>query len=269
MNKIYVILMFILLLTPSFSMAQESEYRLKRNEQATNFQKQNNKAYNYQEHDGIVAFYETSDKDLYRKLLPKEFDMPNRLLVHLFVMDFYKINSKAQPYKEVSISLLAKHDGKEVWHCIFMPVSSRHSMIAGQRALGLPKTIGNIQFKRDNQSFTGEVVDNQNRRVQFVLNTNNYKLSKAEEQSIKDLNSLPKISLLNGKAIQITRSGRQGNIIDASKHYPERIKVQGGRANISFDHKSIGKAHPFDLKAVKIIASYYIHNKIPFRLGRK
>ncbi len=272
MKKIYITLLVVMMLGVSLASAQERSNRFQkwRDNNGSQFKaerQQNNKAYKYQENDGIVTFYETKDRDLYRKLLPKEFDMPENLLVHLFVMDFYKIDSDAEPYKEVSISLLAKHNGGDVWHCIYMPVTSRHSMLAGQRGLGLPKTMGEIAFSRNDSVFIGEIIDNQGRAATFMLDTNNYIMSKNEEEQIKKLNAIPKVSILRGKPIQMTRSGGQGNIIDVSKRYPNLLKVLGGKSTISFDDAS--NDHPFDLKPSSVIASYYIHNKIPFRLGRK
>ncbi len=272
MKKIYITLLAIMIFGVNQTYAQEYGSRLQKwreqnNSQYKDNRQQNNKAYKYQENDGIVVFYETTDRELYRKLLPEKFGMPDHLLVHFFVMDFYKIDSDAEPYKEVSISLLAKHDGKDVWHCIYMPVTSEHSMIAGKIGLGLPKTIGDIKFTRDGYIFTGYINDNENRIAMFSLDTTNYIMSKKEEEQIKKLNAIPKISILRGKPTQMTRSGGQGNIIDVSKRYPNLLKVKGGKPSISFDNGTGN--HPFDLKPTNIIASYYIHNKIPFRLGRK
>ncbi len=228
-----------------------------------------NKAYKYLENDGVFVFYHTKDRALYRKLLPEEFDMPTILTIQLFVMDFYKIDSDAEPYKEVSISLLAKHDGKEVWHCIYMPVTSRDSMIAGRVGLGLPKTIGDIKFQRNGSSYTVHIKDNQERSSTITLNIENDAFTQEEEETIKKLVALPKVNLQRGNAIQMGRTGGKGNIIDTSKRFPHLLKIQRGEANLEFDKGRSSTGHPFDLKPSGIIIAYYMHNKIPFRLGRK
>ena len=98
--------------------------------------------YTYLENDGIFMYYQTEEKETYRKLLPEVFDMPDRLLVYTFVSDFYKMEGQTQPYKEASIFLLGEYKGEKIWHCIYMPVTSEESMKMGVIRLGLPKTMG-------------------------------------------------------------------------------------------------------------------------------
>ncbi len=229
----------------------------------------NKKAYKYLENDGIFVYYQTKKTDLYRQLLPAEFDMPDSLTIQLFVMDFYKIDSEAEPYKEFSISLLAKHEGKDVWHCVYMPVTSRDSMIAGKMGLGLPKTMGEIKFQRKDSSYIARIKDDQERRASITLHTQEGELTRMDEEKIKELIALPKVNLLRGKAVQMGRTGGRGNIISISKRYPHLLNIQGGEATLEFGKRKSASAHPFDLTPSGIIIAYYMHNKIPFRLGRK
>lgn len=231
--------------------------------------KKGDKPYRYKENDGIFVFYETENEELYRRLLPEVFDMPDELLVHLFVMDFYKIDSDAEPYKEMSISLLAKHNGEDIWHCIYMPVTSRQSMLAGKYGLGLPKTMGDIEFERGDSIYTGSVIDDQKRSASISLDTNGYSMSESEESQIKSFMSLPKLNILNGEIIQMTRSGGTVNIIDVAKRYPKYVRVEGAKATLSFDSDYSEGMHPFDLEPSKIVGAYYLHNEIPFSLDRK
>ncbi len=175
--KVFLSIMLALLTVVTLGAEQGNRF--------TEWRKRNNKEYKYKENDGVFVFYETKDKELYRKLLPKQFKMPKRLWVQLFVVDFYEIDSDAEPYKEVSLFLLAKHNGKEVWHCIFMPVTSRDSMIAGKLGLGLPKTMGEIEFTREQSQYTGVVIDHQQRYAKVVLDCKNPKMSKEDEKMIK------------------------------------------------------------------------------------
>lgn len=227
-----------------------------------------NQAYQYNENEGIFIFYETEDEELYRELLPDEFDIPDEMLVHLFVMDLYDIDSDAEPYKEMSISLLAKLDGEDIWHCIYMPVASEESMMAGQIGLGLPKTIGNIEFIRDNGAYTGTILDEQNRSGSITVNTTNYNMSLAEEEQIKMFMDIPKINILDGEFVQMTTKGGQVNIIEVVEEYPDLIYLQGGAVTIEFDSRDSNIPHPFDLVPTEIVAAYFLHNEIPFSLDR-
>ncbi len=228
-----------------------------------------NKAYQYNENDGIFVFYKTDNEELYRELLPEEFDMPDELLVHLFVMDFYDIDSDAEPYKEMSISLIAKLDGEDVWHCIYMPVTSEQSMIAGQVGLGLPKTMGSIEFIREDTKYTGTIVDHVNRTGSITVDTTNHTMTHEEENLIKSYMDIKKINILDGEFIQMTSSRGQINVIDISKEYPDLLSVTGGVVSINFDTEVTDTPHPFDLVPTEYIAAYYLHNEIPFSLDRK
>ena len=144
-------------------------------------------AYKYNENEGIFMFYRVDDEELYRELLPNEFDMPDEMIVHVFIMDFYDIDSDADPYKEMSISLLAKYNGEDIWHCIYMPVTSEQSMIAGIEGLGLPKTIGDIQFIRDESNYIATITDNQDRSGTISIDTSNYVLTSTDKEMIETL----------------------------------------------------------------------------------
>ena len=154
--------------------------------------------YTYYENDGIFMYYETKEVELFRQLLPNEFDMPDRLLVHAFINDFYKMDAKTQPYKEVAIFLLAKYKGKEIWHCIYMPVTSRESMWAGIIRLGLPKSLGQIEFTRSSNSFSGNSIDEDGTKMAFDIDTNKNTIAKKDENLLKELSVIPKMNIKNG-----------------------------------------------------------------------
>lgn len=226
------------------------------------------RAYQYEENEGIFIFYKTEDEELYRELLPEEFDMPDELTVHLFIMDFYEIDSSAEPYKEMSISLLGELDGEEIWHCIYMPVTSQQSMIAGVLGLGLPKTIGDIEFIRAESSYSGTVLDENNRTATITVDTEDYLMSEAEREIIRGYMSIPKINILNGELIQMTRTGGSVNIIDIAEQYPRYVTLLGGEVIVDFISYEDGN-HPLDLEPSEVIAGYFLHNEISFSLDRK
>ncbi|TKG89818.1 hypothetical protein EYV94_24680 [Puteibacter caeruleilacunae] len=227
--------------------------------------------YTYLESAGIFMYYETEEAELYRKLLPDVFDMPDRLLVYTFICDFYKMDSNTQPYKETSIFLLGEYKGKEIWHCVYMPVTSRESMLAGKYRLGLPKTMGNIDFLYADPEYNGTLIDENNCKVSLSINTDNHSFSKDEEKLIKELSVIPKMNILKGEVIEMS-GGRNGNVLDLAQKFPNRVVVKGGEGSISFDtssQKNSNNDSPLGLKPCKILGSYYLSNKIPFRLGKK
>ena len=225
--------------------------------------------YTYYENDGIFMYYETEEKETYRNLLPAKFEMPDRLLVYTFVSDFYKMDKKTQPYKEASIFLLGKYEDKEIWHCIFMPVTSRESMWAGILRLGLPKTMGEISFTRNEPNFNATTKEEAGHKMELSINTESYKTSKNEEELLKELSNIPKYNIRKGEIIEMTRSG-SFNVFDIAEKFPNRMIVKRGKGEIDFDIQSDSEnssEHPFHLTPSKILGTYYLLNKIPFRLG--
>lgn len=230
-----------------------------------------NSRYTYLESDGIFIYYETEEKELYRQLLPEEFDMPDRLLVYSFISDFYKMDAQTEPYKEASIFLLGKYNNKEIWHCIYMPVTSRESMMAGKHRLGLPKTMGEIDFLRADTAYRATLTDENNCKVSLSIDTENHVLSNDEKKLLNDLSVIPKMNILNGEVIEMS-GGRNGSIFDLAQRYPNRVVIKSGEGSINFDtsfQKNSKDISPLDLNPTKILGSYYLLNKIPFRLGKK
>ena len=59
------------------------------------------------EQESIVAFFEVTDIDEYKKLIPNIFSMPERLVCRVEVINFYKTESR-QPYLETAVTILVK-----------------------------------------------------------------------------------------------------------------------------------------------------------------
>lgn len=228
---------------------------------------QKEKRYTYHEHDGVFVYYETQDRETYRKILPDVFEMPDQPTVYSFVSDFYKMDSQTKPYKEAAIFLLAKHNGRSVWHCVFMPVTSEESRRLGVRRLGLPKTIGDIDFSRNLPKYRGTARVEGGKSMLLTVDTQDYKLNQTEEQWVRKLSTLPKLNLRNGQVLEMKRPDRR-SIIDLALFMPNRIHLKGGRAEI--EHLANGDMnHPLGLSPSKTLAAYYLRTTIPFRLGGK
>lgn len=221
-------------------------------------------------------YYETQEKEAYRNLLPELFGMPNRLLVYTFICDFYKMKGQTQPYKEASIFILGTYKGEEIWHCIYMPVTSEESMRAGINRLGLPKSIGDIEFSRAETSFSATVIDENKNIMSLEIDTSQYTFSNAEETEIKALSIIPKVNIRKGKVIKMGKKSNEkgerskSSIIDIAKAVPNRISLKEGLGQLSFNFlytkDNSNTKSPLALKPSKIIGAYYLKNTIPFSL---
>lgn len=235
--------------------------------------------YTYLENDGIYMYYETKEKEIYRKLLPEVFNMPDRLLVYTFISDFYKMKGQTQPYKEASIFLLGKYKGEEIWHCVYMPVTSEESMRMGVIRLGLPKTIGEIKFSRSETVYSATLTDENENVMSLSMDVEQYVFNKKEEKELKELSVIPKMNILRGNVIKMGKKGNgngtnsKTSILDIAKAAPNRITIKKGQGVISFKisptQKTSNSVSPLELKPSRIIGTYYMHNTIPFSLTGK
>ncbi|MDF7822546.1 acetoacetate decarboxylase family protein [Pontiellaceae bacterium B12227] len=241
--------------------------------------------YTYHETDGVVVYYETKNKEAYRKLLPEIFDMPDRLYVHAFISDFYKMKEGTTPYKEAAVFLLGKYENKEIWHCITMPVTSDESRIMGIRGLGLPKIMGDVNLVRKDPVYTGSTAIKSGHTMQLQVDAEDYEINKAEEELLKELSVIPKMNIRRGKVVEMFgagaggsgKSGTKRSIIDLAQMAPRRMTLKFGEGKVTFgDKKEVSgkggeaEVHPFvDLEPSKMLGAYYLKNTFTYSLGVK
>ncbi len=151
--------------------------------------------YRYLENDGIFMYYETDNVEVYRSLIPDEFEMPRRMIVFAFFNDFYELDYGATPYKENAISILVEYQGEEFFHVVYMPVTDEHSMWAGILGLGLPKSLGDINFTRDNPIYFGDCTSQLGGAVDMSVNTENYTIDNVAKQEMINLSLLRNIQI--------------------------------------------------------------------------
>jgi len=113
----------------------------------------------WQDFPGISTAYEPENLKLYRQILPKEFDMPDRPIVALFIVDYVKVVPLPMtPYLEGMVALSCKYEGEETWHVVTMPVTSRVACTGG-RSLGFPKYVADrIALKNNGGNWEGIVI---------------------------------------------------------------------------------------------------------------
>lgn len=109
----------------------------------------------FREFEGLMAFFKPKDISLYRKLLPRPFDVPDQPVVIVFLADYLRIVTwliTRYRYQEWSVLLKCLWNGKEGWYSVTMPVSGLFPQLAG-RYLGFPKYIADqITLTRDGQT---------------------------------------------------------------------------------------------------------------------
>ena len=181
----------------------------------------------------IMTLAQPDDLELYRKLLPSQFNMPKHPLVGLVVVDYFKV----QPwpftrYLEGYIVLRTSYRGEEGWHCIFMPVTKRVAMWGG-RKMGFPKYIADrITLAPDGEGWRGEVFHDGTSRLLLTFTPGEVKDEPVYLREKWDLGG-PVFQLnppAKGPAVQVVKSTELGK--------PE-IKTTYGYVTVS-----IGESEP-------------------------
>ena len=223
--------------------------------------------YRYLENDGIFMYYETDNVDVYQSLIPDEFEIPSRMVVFAFFNDFYELDYGATPYKENAISILVEYQGEEFFHVVYMPVTDERSMWAGILGLGLPKTLGTINFTRDNPIYYGDGTNMLGGTMDMSINTENFTIDNNAKQNMVNLSLLRNIQIRNGNIIEIGKTGgNENSVIHIAEQFPNLITLKFGEAIITTNTNSILFNHPLDLTPSNVIGGYYLKNTIPFGL---
>jgi len=229
----------------------------------------------YEEFDGVMLYYLPKDTTTYRELLPPVFEMPSEPLVHVFVIDYYKMAAwSIEPYREVAVFLLGKYKGEEMWHCITMPVTSDRARIGGIRNLGYPKVMADITFNHNAPIYSGIMKVDGKTILELTLDTKDHPVTAKEREWFDRLAGIPSLNFLRGKLTDPVPAARgsKGTMLGASEKYPKLIKVLTGQATLVTHPEAAPTASDwrpkaFALEVKEIVLSYYFQNKYGFSFG--
>jgi hypothetical protein len=108
-------------------------------------------------HDSLVirASLEPQDLKLYRKLLPKEFDMPGTPTVWVDITEHQRVSLPLSPYRLARIQLLGTYRGEEGWYVLTLPETAWAPVKFGQ-TVGYPKyVVDSILFEQTQTGWRG------------------------------------------------------------------------------------------------------------------
>jgi hypothetical protein len=106
----------------------------------------------------IMTTLAPADLELYRSLLPEQFDMPDQPLVVVTVADYYDVTLPLMPYREGYVLLQCKYQGRTGWYTYTMPVDDKIANDGG-RAIGFNKYVADkITLEEQDGIWTGRVV---------------------------------------------------------------------------------------------------------------
>jgi hypothetical protein len=113
---------------------------------------------NFRKSRSVAALVEPSDRELYRRLLPAQFEMPERPMVSISVADQIEVGPwPLVPYQLGAVSLRCRWKGEEGWHPVTMPENRWVAVWTG-RTMGYPKYLADeIHLSPEGEDWTGEV----------------------------------------------------------------------------------------------------------------
>ncbi len=233
---------------------------------------ENEPRYTYHEFDMLCLFYRTNDIATYKKLLPKQFQMPEEPLVMVFFADYYDMDNATDPYLETAVLLKVNYKDKPAWHCVTMPVTSDEARLGGIHYLGYPKIMGDISFQRNTDQFKGTLNLNNKPIMSVTHNTKDHFVTQEEKQMFERLKGLPNLNILNGQVFKVKfgKGSGQYSLLQLSKMYPDALEVKVGKSNLVMDSNAAGEySKPlgdiFSIRPSKMMLAYYLKNKTVMR----
>lgn len=94
---------------------------------------------------GVVAVWE-SDPDAVAAVLPPPLKPTERPLVRAAIS---RVELPGHPLGAGSVAVAARHDGREGWYPLVMPMTHERALIGGREVFGEPKKLGEVGVERD------------------------------------------------------------------------------------------------------------------------
>ena len=194
---------------------------------------------------GITAAFPPADLELYRALLPEQFDMPEQPLVAVSVVDYYDVTLPLVPYGEGFVAIQCEYQGRTGWHVLTMPVDDETSS-AGGRSIGFPKYVADqIILEEQEEGWLGRVVYEGRTVMEMTFAVEGEPVTGAssaegsaafqlvppgEGPAINEVDTVP-----SGERTTVTISGSATVKADAGEPWAGLLNPEGGTAWASFE----------------------------------
>lgn len=194
---------------------------------------------------GITTAFLPADLELYRALLPKQFDMPDQPLVAVSVVDYYDVTLPLVPYREGYVAIQCEYQGRTGWHVLTMPVDDETSN-AGGRALGFPKYVADkITLGEQEGGWLGRVVHKGRTVMEVAFAAEGEPVSSTSGGAGADVFQLvppgegPAVNAVkstpSGERTTVTTAGSATLKTDADEPWAGLLDPDGGTAWASFE----------------------------------
>jgi hypothetical protein len=197
----------------------------------------------YLESDRIVAFFEVTNINEYKKLIPSIFSMPERPLCMVAVRDFYKMESGGIPYIKAMTDILVKYkeskSEKEIlaWYCLEMPVTSEWALWYGRTRWGERKVLRKVTFERYENKYVGTSYARDGKTVglKLMLELKKREFTPDVKSFLDFVSPIPTLSIKDDKVFKWpTVGGDKYKIYELEKIYPQIWNIKFGDCSIEY-----------------------------------
>lgn len=101
----------------------------------------------YKQMTGVAADFAPADLEVYKKLIPAGYGMPQTPYVRVSVTDMQDMEAPLIPYRLMQLSILVSREGADIWYILAMPETDWLAVEAG-KAVGFPKFVADIDIQR-------------------------------------------------------------------------------------------------------------------------
>lgn len=222
----------------------------------------------YLEQESIIAYFEVTNINEYRNLIPSIFSMPEKPLCRVAVVDYYKMESPA-PYQESMIHILVKYRKSEseeeilTWHCLEMPVTTE-AALWGRFVFGFPKVLRKVTLENQSPKYIGTSYgrDGKTPALKLVLETKRREPTSDERIFLDFVSPDRSVTIRDGKVL--SWGAMKYKTYELEKVAPQIWNVQFGDGSIEYPNDP--KNYLNRLKLGRFITGYWLKQKYRYSL---
>jgi hypothetical protein len=229
----------------------------------------------YLEKESIVAFFEVTDIDGYKKLIPNVFSMPERPVCRVEVINFSKMES-APPYLEAAVAILIKfkrpQSGEEIpaWHFLAITVTSGEALWG--RLGGFPKVLRKVTLESHDNQYVGisYARDGNTPTLKMTFESKKGRPTRDEKRFFDFVSSTPALTILrDGKVINrgVGSGGGKYKIYELKGAAPQIWNTKFGDCSIEYLNDPNNYLSRIGIG--KFITGYWLKQKVRFKIPYK
>jgi hypothetical protein len=225
------------------------------------------------EQESIVAFFEVTHIDEYKKLIPSIFSMPEKPLCRVIMNNFYKMES-APPYLEAIVQILVKfkrpQSGEEIlaWHYLGLSVTSKEALLG--RIGGYPKVLRKVTFENHANKYIGTSYarDGNTPTLKLTLDLKKAKPTRDEKRFLDFVLPIPGLTIKDGKAINRgVVGGGKYKIYELENVAPHIWNIKFGDCTIEYPNDPNNYLHCLGIG--EFITGYWLKQKYRYKIPYK